>query len=96
MVSVILVLVTTAIGFLLIGMPIAYALSASGIFALLAKGGTAPDEALRLLGICPKEIDTVIMSHLHWDHCYNNHLFPQADFYIQKKEMMSAVCPLPK
>ena len=56
----------------------------------------APDEALRLLGICPKEIDTVIMSHLHWDHCYNNHLFPQADFYIQKKEMMSAVCPLPK
>ena len=40
MVSVILVLVTTAIGFLLIGMPIAYALSASGIFALLAKGGT--------------------------------------------------------
>ena len=36
------------------------------------------------------------MSHLHWDHCYNNHLFPQADFYIQKKEMMSAVCPLPK
>ena len=56
----------------------------------------APDEALRLLGIQPEEIDTVIMSHLHWDHCYNNHLFPQADFYVQKQELIDAVCPLPK
>lgn len=39
MTSVILVLVISAISFLLIGMPIAYALSASGIFALIAKGG---------------------------------------------------------
>lgn len=56
----------------------------------------APDEALRLLGIQPEEIDTVIMTHLHWDHCYNNHLFPQADFYVQKKELFDAVCPLSK
>lgn len=56
----------------------------------------APDVALRLLGIEPEEIDTVIMTHLHWDHCYNNHLFPNADFYVQKKEMLNAVCPLPK
>ena len=56
----------------------------------------APDEALRLLGIQPEEIDTVIMTHLQWDHCYNNHLFPQADFYVQKKELFDAVCPLPK
>ena len=56
----------------------------------------APDVALRALGVQPSEIDTVIMSHLHWDHCYNNHLFPQADFYIQKDELLSAVCPLPK
>lgn len=39
MTSVILVLVISAISFLLIGMPIAYALSASGIFALITKGG---------------------------------------------------------
>ena len=56
----------------------------------------APDEALRLLGIQPEESDTVIMTHLHWDHCYNNHLFPRADFYVQKKELFDAVCPLPK
>jgi N-acyl homoserine lactone hydrolase len=56
----------------------------------------APDAALKALGVNPEEIDTVIMSHLHWDHCYNNQLFPQADFYIQKEELISAVCPLPK
>lgn len=56
----------------------------------------APDQALKSVGVDPSEIDTVIISHLHWDHCYNNHLFPQADFYVQKKELIDAVCPLPK
>lgn len=56
----------------------------------------APDEALRLLGIAPEEIDMVVVTHLHWDHCYNNHMFPQAEFYVQKREMMEAACPLPK
>ena len=60
------------------------------------KPNESPDEALRAIGIQPDEIDTVIMSHLHWDHCYNNHLFPQANFYIQKDELLNAVCPLPK
>lgn len=40
MTTVILTLAVSAIVLLLIGMPIAYALSASGIFALLVKGGT--------------------------------------------------------
>lgn len=56
----------------------------------------APDQALRAIGVLPEQIDTVILSHLHWDHCYNNHLFPQAEFYIQKKELMEAVCPQPE
>lgn len=47
-------------------------------------------------GVCAEEIDTVILTHLHWDHCYNNHLFPQAEFVVQKEEIMSAVVPLPK
>lgn len=37
---VILVLAVSAVALLLIGLPIAYALSASGVFALLAEGGT--------------------------------------------------------
>ena len=56
----------------------------------------APDVALRAIGVDPSEIDTVIISHLHWDHSYNNHLFPQADFYVQKMELINAVVPLPK
>lgn len=40
MTTVILTLAVSAIVLLLIGMPIAYALSASGIFALMVKGGT--------------------------------------------------------
>ncbi len=55
-----------------------------------------PDLALRKNGVDPKEIDTVIMTHLHWDHCYNNHLFSEAEFIVQKKELLNAVCPLPK
>lgn len=60
------------------------------------KAEEEPTQALKCLGVHPEEIDTVIMTHLHWDHCYNNHLFPQAEFYVQKREMMNAVCPLPK
>lgn len=56
----------------------------------------APDQALRALGILPEEIDTVILTHLHWDHAYNNHLFPQAQFIVQRAELMEAVDPLPK
>lgn len=40
MTTVILTLAVSAIALLLIGMPIAYALSASGVFALMVKGGT--------------------------------------------------------
>ena len=40
MTGIILTLVISAIGLLLIGAPIAYALSASGVFALLVEGGT--------------------------------------------------------
>ncbi len=35
-----------------------------------------PDNALRAVGVDPASIQTVILTQLHWDHCYNNHLFP--------------------
>ena len=65
-------------------------------------GGTAPDgkkwmpyqrsdnesmEAqLAAIRVDPKEIDTVILTHLHWDHAGNNTLFPNAIFYAQRFE----------
>jgi len=47
------------------------------------------------LGVDPKEIKTVILTHLHWDHMSNNHLFPNAKFYVQKAELQYAVAPIP-
>lgn len=55
-----------------------------------------PDRALLKFGVKADEIGTVILSHLHWDHCYNNDLFPNAEFVVQRRELLSAVDPLPK
>ena len=53
-----------------------------------------PERALRNIGVDPEEIDTVILTHLHWDHANNNHLFPNAKFYVQKKELQYCVAPV--
>lgn len=52
-----------------------------------------PDAAVRALGVAPEEIDTILITHLHWDHCANSHLFPNARVYVQEREyayLMSA------
>ena len=45
------------------------------------------DEALKLIGVDPADIDTVMFTHLHWDHKGNNHFFPNARFFAQKIEV---------
>ena len=55
----------------------------------------APLPALKKLGVTPDDIDIVINTHLHWDHCFNNDLFPKAKIYVQKRELQCAVSPLP-
>lgn len=45
-------------------------------------------------GITPQEIRTVILTHLHWDHCYGNHLLPNARFIVQRRELDYANDPL--
>ncbi len=50
---------------------------------------------LHSLGVEPGEIKLVILTHLHWDHCYNNDLFPKAEFMVQRTELRYAVAPLP-
>ena len=44
-------------------------------------------EGLTAIGIDPQSIDTVIISHLHYDHCGNYDLFPRARYHLQDREM---------
>jgi len=37
--------------------------------------------------IKPEEIKKIILTHIHYDHCGNVDLFPNADFYTSKKEI---------
>lgn len=46
-------------------------------------------------GLVPEDITTLVATHLHWDHCYNNALFKNAKIYVQKREVEFAENPLP-
>jgi glyoxylase-like metal-dependent hydrolase (beta-lactamase superfamily II) len=51
------------------------------------------DRALGAIGVDPGDIDTVILTHLHWDHAANNHFFPEAALLCQKIEYESLLDP---
>lgn len=52
-------------------------------------------EQLGRLGVKPEEIDAVILTHLHWDHCANLERFGRAAFYVQRIEYEFALEPIP-
>ena len=47
----------------------------------------SPGEGLKTIGIDPASIDNVILTHMHYDHCGNHDLFPNATYHLQDKEM---------
>jgi glyoxylase-like metal-dependent hydrolase (beta-lactamase superfamily II) len=47
-------------------------------------------DGLAALGIAPETIADVIVSHLHYDHCGNYDLFPNARYHLQDREMAYA------
>lgn len=53
-----------------------------------------PGTALARLGIDPDDVELVINTHLHWDHCGNNTLFTKAHFAVQRSEHAYALDPL--
>lgn len=53
------------------------------------------ENALKNIGIEYEDIDIVIASHLHWDHCAGNRLFKDADIIVQKEELKAARAPFP-
>jgi glyoxylase-like metal-dependent hydrolase (beta-lactamase superfamily II) len=46
-----------------------------------------PADLLELIGIDAKEVEDVIVTHLHYDHIGNWDRFPKARFHLQDKEM---------
>ncbi|GEO26500.1 N-acyl homoserine lactonase family protein [Alicyclobacillus acidoterrestris] len=52
-----------------------------------------PESALQSIGINSDDVEFVILSHLHWDHCSNCKMFKNATFIVQETELQYAVTP---
>ena len=53
------------------------------------------DEGLGKLGLKPEDIDTVIITHLHFDHIELTYRFKKAEILVQKKELEFVCNPHP-
>lgn len=58
-------------------------------------GHAALRAALAAIGRTPEDIDFVVPTHLHFDHCANIDLFPKACVVLQRDELLHAVDPVP-
>ena len=47
-------------------------------------------DGLAALGVAPDAVADVIVSHLHYDHCGNHDLFPNARYHLQDREIAFA------
>lgn len=61
----------------------------------LQEKGRAIDALLAAEGIAPRDIDAILFTHLHWDHCSNLEKFPDAALYASRIEYEFANDPLP-
>ena len=57
--------------------------------------GTAIHEQIKKLGLNTDDIEAIIFTHLHWDHCYYMKEFEKADFYVSDIEYAFALNPIP-
>ncbi len=46
---------------------------------------------LHNIGYSPEQIEVVVLSHLHYDHCLNASLFPNAEFIVSVDEVKYAL-----
>ena len=72
----------------------AWALTNRGFHLMQPPENTMP-AFLDRMHLSPDQIDLVICTHLHWDHCQNHGLFPSTEFLVQKRELEHAIHPLP-
>ncbi|MGB0439523.1 MAG: N-acyl homoserine lactonase family protein [Paracoccaceae bacterium] len=52
-----------------------------------------PARAIEALGVTAEQIDTVIITHLHYDHAGGLDRYPNARFHVQETEMAYATGP---
>lgn len=71
--------------------PILARLKVSGV----GGGHAGLTAALADEGLSPADIDTVVLTHLHFDHADNLDLFPDACVVVQRAELAAAVDPVP-
>jgi glyoxylase-like metal-dependent hydrolase (beta-lactamase superfamily II) len=57
--------------------------------------GEPVHERLKSLGVSPGEIELIVFTHLHWDHCHNVDQFPSARLVVSEAEVQFARDPLP-
>ncbi len=60
-------------------------------FPLYAKDDELLTARLAKLNLKPSDIGTVVISHLHWDHCGNTDLFQHAKIYVHKEDFTNAM-----
>jgi glyoxylase-like metal-dependent hydrolase (beta-lactamase superfamily II) len=48
----------------------------------------SPGEGLKAIGIDPAKVEDVIITHMHYDHCGNHAMFPNARYHLQDREMV--------
>ena len=51
------------------------------------------DRLLESIGFSTNDVDYVINTHLHYDHCGNNDMFPKATFLVNETELAHALSP---
>ncbi len=55
--------------------------------------GEDTDSLLRGEGVTPDEVDYLVLTHLHWDHCANTKLFTNAKIVVSRRGLASVVTP---
>lgn len=67
----------------------------TAIYPVEGGGERGVVKALAQEGVRPEEVEKLVLTHLHFDHCANVQLFHNARVYVQRREWKFAMNPLP-